>query len=171
MPAAADWVMHYPGLLNRHPRAPAGHMQGVLACIYEAQQAVIARAAAAAAASVCLDNRAGARQAAQRMLHLGAGGDGEIVELDWRHAEAVAAARRPDATVVLYALPGRTGGCALAAPAALSSYLPLPMVAWDGEAYRLLTPAERPQSVGRFSQHLGPVADLVRFAALAALSS
>ena len=167
---AADWVVYYPGLLNRHPQAPVSHMQGVLACIYEAQQAVIMRAAAAAA-SICLDNRAIAREAAQRMLRRGAGGDGEIVELDWRHAEASDAARCSDATVVLYALPGRTGGCALAASPALSRYLPLPMVMLDDEAYRLLTLAERPQSVGCFSQHLGPVPDLIRFAALTALSS
>ena len=169
MHPVADGVMQYPGLWNRHPRAPASHAQAVLACVHEAQQAVIARAAAVAAC-VCLDNRAMALAVAQRMLRQAGGVGGEIIESAWPAAVA-APTRRRDAAVVLYALPGRSGGCALAAPAALSDYLPLPMVALDDDAYRLLTPAERPQSVGCFGQHLGPAADLVRLAALAALPS
>jgi len=44
----------------------------------------------------------------------------------------------------------------------LLPFLPIPMVARDGERYRWLTEADRPQSIGRLSAHMGNAGVLLR---------
>lgn len=44
----------------------------------------------------------------------------------------------------------------------LLPYLPIPMVDWDGTRYRWLTEADRPNSIGRLSAHMGNAGVLLR---------
>jgi len=43
----------------------------------------------------------------------------------------------------------------VAANARLDPFLPIPVVAKDGERYRWLSEADRPQSIGRLSAFMG----------------
>jgi glycine dehydrogenase subunit 2 len=57
---------------------------------------------------------------------------------------------------------GGPGAGPVGANEKLAPFLPLPMVAKDGSEYRWLTEADRPQSIGRLSAHVGNVGVLLR---------
>jgi glycine dehydrogenase subunit 2 len=57
---------------------------------------------------------------------------------------------------------GGPGAGPVAAGARLEPYLPIPMVARDGDSYRWLSEAERPKSIGRLSAHAGNAGVLLR---------
>ena len=57
---------------------------------------------------------------------------------------------------------GGPGAGPVAAGARLEPYLPIPMVARDGDDYRWLNEADRPNSIGRLSAHAGNAGVLLR---------